>query len=95
MAKHIVKGYIVRTQGKYQTKPEISFYPFKPDGDIWSDTVIVAEHSIEVEVPDNFDPRPHQIAALKEKKKLLEAQFAASVKKINDRIQSLLAIEMS
>ena len=95
MAKHIVKGYITSTQGKYQIEPEIRFQMYKPSADYSPDTVIVAEHQIEVEVPDDFDPRPGQIAALKEKKKLMEAQFAASVKVINDQINSLLAIEMS
>lgn len=94
MSKHIVKGYITSTQGKYKIEPEIRFQMYEPSAEYSPDTVIVAEHQIEVEVPDDFDPRPGKIAALKEKKKLMEAKFAASVKEINDQINSLLAIEM-
>lgn len=93
MAKHIVKGYITSTQYQWETQPSFGFTMYKPIQE-HTDAVIVAEHQIEVEVPDDFDPRPGKIAALKEKKKLMEAQFAASVKVINDQINSLLAIEM-
>jgi hypothetical protein len=50
------------------------------------------EHEFEVEVPDNFDPRPGQVAALEAKKKEIQAEFAAKVKQIEDQINSLLAI---
>lgn len=93
MAKHIVKGYITSTQYSWETKPSFGFSMYKPLKE-QTDTVIVSEHQFEVEVPDDFDPRPGKIAALKKKKKLMEAQFTASVKVINDQINSLLAIEM-
>ena len=95
MAKHIVKGYVTFQQSRYSKVPEIGFQMYKPSAEYSPDKVVVAEQEIEVEVTDNFDPRPQLVAALKEKKKLMEAQFAASVKEINDRIQSLLAIDMS
>jgi hypothetical protein len=50
------------------------------------------EHEFEVEVPDNFDPRPGQVAALEAKKEEMRADFAKRVKDIDDKINSLMAI---
>ncbi|KVP76890.1 hypothetical protein WM08_14970 [Burkholderia ubonensis] len=58
-----------------------------------SNVVKVREHSFEVEVPDNFDPRAALIANLEREKKKLQAEFNARVVELNGRIQSLLAIE--
>ena len=66
---------------------------WEPSAEYAPDTVVVAEHQIEVEVPDDFDPRPGIVEALKEQKKQEQAKFALRVKEIYDRIKSLLAIE--
>lgn len=55
--------------------------------------VTVRPHEIEVEVPDDFDPRPQQIAALEAEKQKARAEFHARVTEIDRQIQSLLAIE--
>ena len=94
MSKHIIKGYITSTQGKYQVAPDIRFQMYEPSAEYSPDTVVVAEHQIEVEVPDSFDPRPAMVARLEEQKKQVTAEFAKTVKEINERIQSLLALEM-
>lgn len=94
MSKHIVKGYITRTQYKWQAKPSFGFSMYKPTEN-YTDTVVVAERQIEVEVPDDFDPRPAMVARLEEQKKQVTAEFAKTIKEINERIQSLLALEMS
>ena len=93
MAKHIVKGYITHTQYSRTCKPTVSFSTFKPSAEYSPDTVVVSEHQIEVEVPDNYDPRAKLVAALEEQKRVIRAEFAKSVKDIDQRIQSLLAIE--
>jgi hypothetical protein len=89
--KVTIKGYITCTQYGWDEKQTFSFYGFDPTG-YDSCTVKVMEHEFEVEVPDNFDPRPGQVAALKAQKEEIQAQFAAKVKEIDDRINSLLAI---
>lgn len=89
--KVTIKGYITCTQYAWDDKPSFSFYSFDPTG-YDSSTVKVMEHEFEVEVPDNFDPRPGQVAALEAKKKEIQAEFAAKVKQIEDQINSLLAI---
>jgi len=53
----------------------------------------VCEQEIEIEVPDDFDPRAQQIAALEDEKKRVMAEYQMSVKRIQDRINKLQAIE--
>ena len=47
---------------------------------------------IEVEVPENFDPRPGKIAALQAEEEELRAAFAARVTEIQREISKLQAI---
>lgn len=48
-----------------------------------------------VEIPADFDPRPQQIKALEAQRQELHGKFAAAVLEIDQRINSLLALEMS
>ena len=57
------------------------------------DRIFVKEHTTTVEVPDDFDPRPQQIAALEAAKQKARAEFQARITEIDRQIQSLLAIE--
>jgi hypothetical protein len=53
----------------------------------------VGEQEVEVEVPDNYDPRAQQIAALEKQKQKVMADFQKSVAEINERISNLQALE--
>ena len=55
--------------------------------------VFVKEHTTTVEVPDDFDPRPQQVAALEAEKQKARAEFQKRITEIDRQIQSLLAIE--
>jgi hypothetical protein len=44
-------------------------------------------------VPDNYDPRAQQIAALEKQKQKVMADFQKSVAEINERISNLQALE--
>jgi hypothetical protein len=44
-------------------------------------------------VPDNYDPRAQQIAALETLKQKVMADYHKSVMEINDRISKLQALE--
>ena len=57
--------------------------------------IFVKEHTTTVEVPDDFDPRPQQVAALEAAKQKARAEFQARVTEIDRQIQSLLAIEVA
>lgn len=100
MTTHTIKGYITWREAPswaVDRGPEIDFLTYDPRTIEVSSRprVVVAEHTIEVEVPDDFDPRPEQIARLKAQKAELRAKFSAAVQELDDRINSLLALEMS
>ena len=79
-------------------KPEFELLPW--DCRTWDalsvdGRVFVKEHLTTVEVPDDFDPRPQQVAALEAEKQKARAEFHARVTEIDRQIQSLLAIEVA
>ena len=53
----------------------------------------IGEQEVEVEVPDNFDPRPRQIAALQRQRGKVMADYQKTVDQINERISNLQALE--
>jgi hypothetical protein len=55
--------------------------------------VYVGPQEVEIEVPEDFDPRPAQIAALDAQKQKIMADFNKSVADINERISRLQALE--
>lgn len=54
--------------------------------------VFVGEQEITIEVPDNFDPRPNQVAALEAQKRELAGNYQAAVTELNNRIANLQAL---
>jgi hypothetical protein len=58
-----------------------------------TERIFIGEHTLVCEVPDNFDPRAKQIAALEAQKREITAEFQAAVTEINARISKLQAIE--
>lgn len=97
MAKHTITGWLYfKEASKYSRtgEPTICFLPFAPHtltSDAWG--VAVREHSIEVEIPDDFDLRPQQIAALDEEIKKTRAEFTARINELQEQKSRLLAIE--
>lgn len=86
-----VNGFTYWQKEAWQREPEFVFREFERTE---CDTCVrVGEMSIEIEVPDDFDPRSQQVAALERRKVELQAQFTAAVTEINARINKLLAIE--
>jgi hypothetical protein len=53
----------------------------------------VGEQEIEIEVPDNYDPRAQKIAALEKHKQKIMADYQKTVTEINERISKLQALE--
>jgi len=54
---------------------------------------LVGPGTIEFDLPDNFDPRGQQIAAMVKQREKLQQEFAESVERINRTISELTAIE--
>lgn len=55
--------------------------------------VLIRAIDVEIEVPDDFDPRPHQIATLREKQKEIRAESEAKLNNIEEQIQRLQCLE--
>lgn len=87
-----IKGFIVAKQYPWEDMPSFSHITFDPRDCGLDDYVTVCEHKIVVSIPNDFDIRPQQIAALEKKKQELREKFSMAVKELDDQINSLLAI---
>ena len=91
--KRTINGFITWEQPKYATEPRIDFFPFDPrKSEAFRHLVVVREHSIEIEVRDDFDPVPLQVAALQAEKGKARADSARNEIRIDAEIGKLLAI---
>jgi hypothetical protein len=75
----------------WQEKGEYRLASFKLDDT--AERTYVGEQEIDVDIPDDYDPRAQQIAALEALKQKVMADYQKSVMEINDRINKLLALE--
>lgn len=94
MAQAQISGFLVYHTDKY-TPNELrwGFLPYDPRQFKDTDKVFVREDVVTIEVPDSFDPRSLQVEMLREKERMIRAEFAAKVKEIERQINSLLALE--
>jgi len=77
---------------KYSWETEGKFVPFAyPVAS--ADYSFVREQDIELDVPDDYDPRSQQIASLEAQKVKAMADYQKSVNEINERISKLTALE--
>lgn len=77
---------------KYSWEEEGSFQLFSCKLDDAEHRTYVGEQEVEVDVPDNYDPRAQQIEALEKYKRKVMADFQKEVDLINTRISKLQAI---
>lgn len=76
------------------THPEGMFTFFENDMSICGpEYVCIRKVEMEVDVPDDFDPRPAQIDALRKEKTKILAEAQARANNIEEQVQRLLAIE--
>lgn len=86
-----VTAHIYHCKYSWEEKGEFLLFYAKVDD---TDTMIhVGEQEVEVDVPDSFDPRAQQIAALEKKKQKVMADYQKMVAEINERISNLQALE--
>jgi hypothetical protein len=89
MANIKIAGAIYRRELRY-AEPYYMFFTFDACD---AETVKVMGYTLEVEIPDDFDPRPGMLANLREQKRAVEAEYAVKVNVIENKIRNLLAIE--
>ena len=86
-----VTAHIFFQKYSWEEKGEYQLFFVRVDDD--DSRTYIGEQEVEIEVPDNYDPRAQQIAALKKHKQKVIAEFQSSVDCINDRISKLQALE--
>jgi hypothetical protein len=77
---------------KYEWDDEAEYHVHSCKFDDTNYQVHICEQEIEIEVPDNFDPRTQQIEALEKQKQKVMADYQKTVTEINNRINNLKAI---
>lgn len=85
--------YVFHEQHSWQNEPTYAAYTFKP-----SDTdarTFINEQHVDLYIPDGYDPRAQQIAALEAHKQTLMADFQKSLTNINASITNLQALEQA
>lgn len=77
---------------KYQwdEKGEYQLFTYQIENE---DRVYVGQREIEVEVPDDYDPRAQQIEFLQQRKKEVMAEFQVTLTEIEGKISKLQALE--
>jgi hypothetical protein len=82
---------IFYTQYAWEQKGTYEVLSFKPDDS--DHRTYISSQEIEIEVPDNYDPRAKQIEVLQAQKHKIMADYQKTVTEINARISKLQAIE--
>lgn len=86
--KHTI--HIHQSQYAWEKSPEFIVYTHKFE-DAETRTYVCSQE-IELEIPDNFDPRARQIAALENEKKRVMAEYQKTITSIAVRLSKLQAI---
>ena len=89
--KVTIKG-IIHYRKRPLDEPKYVFYECNMS-DCGPHYVPMFEHQFDVEIPDNFDPTPKMIAALKAAKQKILADANVKANNIDEQIQKLLCIE--
>ena len=77
----------------WDDKGRFEVLSFKADDDSYR--TYIGAQEIEIDVPNDYDPRVQQIAALEKQKQKVMADYQKTVTEINDRINKLQALEYS
>ena len=95
--KTVITGYIIQQQYTWESEATITFtthdhkaYPIRNEH---MRIAVICAHEFEVETPDDFDPRPQQVAALQAAKQKVRAEFAARIDEIERQISELQSLE--
>ena len=93
MTTQTIKGYIVH-ETWHGERGEYKFQPYEA---IKTGTnyiqIGVCQHEITFTLPDDFDPRADQVAALRKVQEKARADFTARMTELDRQIGELLALE--
>ena len=92
--KHKIDGFIVWDgflAQCYGDKSPFRFVTYEPRPS--GDQILVSPASIEVEVPDDFNPTAGQIASLTAQRQEITAEFTKKLAQVDHEIGKLLSLE--
>lgn len=95
MSKRTIQAYIVMQHlyndnfdDEKEWRPQLwDFAPKDTDA-----RICIGKQLFEVDVPDDFNPVPHQVRALEEAKRLALEVYQTQVAELNERLSKLLSI---
>ena len=89
--KVTIKGFVHYKKEEHVDWGDYRIFPYQTDYD---GAVYIVPCSLEVEIPDDFNPIQHQVAALEKEKRELQAKFAKDLMNIEESISRLTCITM-
>jgi len=87
--KVTIDGFIVWKKESWQREGEFFFRMCEMEEYGY---VTVKPHSMEVDVPDDFNPAPAQVAILEKEKAKIRAEFNQRIAQLNEQIGKLQAL---
>jgi hypothetical protein len=93
--KRTIEGFVYYIKYDFCDTPHLAWNASPDMGKHDPDWVLVGPHSFEVECPDDFDPRPQQVAALDKEIEKTRAKMHARITELQEQKNRLLALEMT
>lgn len=78
---------------KYEWEEEGDYEVFSIKLEDSGHRTYICQQEIEIDVPEDYDPRAQKIAALEKRKQSVMAEYQKTVTEINERINKLQALE--
>jgi hypothetical protein len=88
--KKQIEGFILYRDDAFSDDGKFSFFPFEMKE---SGHITVMPYAIDVDIPDDFDPRGKQVEMLQAEKIKLMADFQNRVTEIERKISELTCLE--
>lgn len=87
-----IEAYVTWVKYEWHDEPK---YTLNPDdmSVCGPEYVPIRKQTFEVEIPDDFDPRPQQINSLRKQQEQILAEATAKATNIEEQIQRLLCLE--
>jgi len=86
-----IPGFIVWQKNDWENKPTFNWFAFDPES-MSLDYHVLRPHELTIEVPDDLDMTPAQIAALEKEKEQVRDKYLREVAKLDEKISKLRAI---
>ena len=75
----------------WEEKGKFVTFSFKMDDD--EHRTYIGQQKVEIDVPEDYDPRAQQVAALEKQRQKVMADYQQTVNIINEKISKLQALE--